>query len=134
MRNLLLLALLFALPVAIAGEPPATSRVMQLPSGTQVRIYGIGRIAFGDNSHPPSLLVRYESNLEMKDSDALRKEVLQVWELLRPLADKAGDNYAMVMANEPIRGVISHTRRFVYGFERVPGSAWRMREPRKRVK
>jgi hypothetical protein len=132
MRNLVLLALLLVMPLAIAGDPPATSRVMQLPSGVQVRVYGIGRISFADGSHPPSLLVRYESNLEMKDSDALRKEALQVWELLRPMADKAGDHYAMVMANEPIRGAIAKTRRFTYGFERAPGGAWRMREPKKR--
>lgn len=134
MRNAVLLVLLAVLPVAFAAEPPATSRVLQLPSGAKVRVYGIGRIAFGDGSHPPSLLLRYETNLETKDSDALRKEVLHVWQLLRPLADKAGDNYAMVMANEPIRGVISQTRRFTYGFERAPGGTWRMREPRKRSK
>ena len=68
----------------------------------------------------------------MKDSEALRKEALQVWELLRPMADEAGDHYAMVMANEPIRGAITKTRRFTYGFEQAPGGAWRMREPKKR--
>lgn len=132
LMSLLLIASLLGCGAVPGGDPPATSRIMELPSGMQVRVYGIGRISFADGSHPPSLLVRYESNLEMKDSEALRKEALQVWELLRPMADEAGDRYAMVMANEPIRGAIAKTRRFTYGFERAPGGAWRMREPKKR--
>lgn len=106
--------------------------VVQLPSGNVVRVYSVGRLTFKDQSHPPSLMLRYETKLELGDSEALRSEVMEVWELLRPQCDASGDTYAMVMANEPIRGVVSRTRGFTYGFERTDGGGWRMREPKKR--
>ena len=131
-KLLVLLALgLLSAPVT-CGEPPPTSNVVRLVTGESVRVYSVIRYTFGDNSHPPSLLLRYETSLPTTDSPALRKEVMKVWALLQPMADASSDTYAMVMANEPIRGVVSQTKHFVYGFERDVGGAWRMREPRKR--
>jgi hypothetical protein len=110
---------------------PQSSKLMQLPSGKSIRVYSIIRVSFSDNSHPPSLLLRYETALPIKDSPELRSEVLEVWELLRPLSDKSGDKYALIKANEPIRGVVSKNMSFTYGFNKVNDSTWKMREPNK---
>src|SRR4051812_2417760 len=96
--------LLVVLLTACKSEvPPQTSKVIALPSGKSVRVYSIQRITFGDNSHPPSLLLRYETAHPVEDAPQLREEVREVWALLQPMADEAGDRYAMVKANEPIR-------------------------------
>ncbi len=115
----------------VSRQADAPGAVVRLPSGKKVRVYSVTRVAFGDNSHPPSFMLRYETELEPKDSEGLRSEVREVWELLRPKCDVAGDSYAMIMANEPIRGVVSQTRSFTYGFEKGVDGQWRMREPKK---
>jgi len=126
----ILFILLLANPVA-SQDAPSSSKLFRLSSGKEVRVYSITRITFRDNSHPPSLMLRYETALEPKDSEALRSEVQEVWEILRPHADKAGDSYAMVSANEPIRGLVSRTRAFTYGFIKTQNGHWKMREPKK---
>ena len=115
-----------------AQEPPSSSKLVKLPSGKVVRVYSITRITFGDNSHPPSLMIRYETAFPPKDSEGLRAEVKDVWELLKPLADQAHDSYAMVKANEPIRGPLTTTAAFTYGFARSDDGQWQLQEPRKR--
>ena len=124
----LLLALL--LVACKSDAPPQTSKMMTLPSGKSVRVYSIQRITFGDNSHPPSLLLRYETLRPTRDSPELREEVREVWELLRPMADEAGDTYAMVKANAPIRGIVAKTEAFTYGFTKAEDATWKMREPK----
>ena len=61
----------------------------------------------------------------------MREEVLEVCDLLRPIADKAGDVYAMVKANEPIRGAISKTRGVTFGFDKNNVGTWRLKELKK---
>ena len=130
MTQRIVLCLLLLLSACKADAPPRTSKVVELPSGKSVRVYSIQRITFGDNSHPPSLLLRYETQHPVQDSSELRDEVREVWELLRPMADKAGDAYAMVKANEPIRGVVAQTQGFTYGFIKAEDGKWQMREPK----
>jgi hypothetical protein len=105
--------------------------MVELPSGKSVRVYSIQKISFLDKSHPPSYLLRYETALPVQDSPELRSEALEVWELLRPLSNKAGDTYALVKANEPIRGMVSKNMSFTYGFSKINDSTWQMREPKK---
>jgi len=76
-------------------------------------------------------MLRYETALRVEDSQELRAEVMDVWELLRPMADSSHDTYAMVMANEPVRGIVSSTRSFTYGFIKSDDGQWQMREPKK---
>lgn len=125
-----LCALLLAISCS-TNRAPSSSKAVRLQSGKEVRVYSITRITFGDKSHPPSLMLRYETALKPEDSQDLRTEVLEVWELLRPMADSAHDSYAMVTANEPVRGIVSSTRAFTYGFIRSDSGEWRMREPKK---
>ena len=122
---------LFLLISCNSQNPPSSSSLVRLPSGKEIRVYSIMRITFVDKSHPPSLLLRYEKNLEPNDSKALREEVQEVWEILRPKADSSVDSYAMIKANEPIRGVITQTHSFTYGFIKMENGQWRMREPKK---
>jgi hypothetical protein len=124
--NLCLLVLLLVHPAAAAEQ-----QIVRLKSGKSITVLSTTRMTFADGSHPPSLLLRYQSSLPLEDSPTLRAEVLEVWELLKPHADAAHDTYAMVSANEPIVGAVSVTRRFTYGFERLEDGTWRMREPKK---
>lgn len=129
-----LIVLIYLLIIASCGSdaPPKTSKVVELPSGKKVRVYSIIKFKFLDKSHEPSFMLRYETSYEIKDSPKLREEVLEVWELLRPIADKAGDSYAMVKANEPIRGAVTKTQSFTYGFVKKEDGSWIMREPKKK--
>ena len=128
MRRLILCIMLFTISCT-ANQPPGRSRIVSLESGKDIRVYSITRFTFLDESRPPSLVLRYETELEPKDSPELRAEVLEVWEILKPLADSAHDTYAMVAANEPIRGIISRTKSFTYEFIRSYDGLWEMSDP-----
>ncbi len=126
---IVLLLICFSVMACNFNSPPKNSKIMTSPSGKTFRVYSIQRISFANNIHPPSLMLRYETKLPINDSPELRSEVLEAWELLRPMADEAGDTYAMVKANEPIKGVFSTTQGFTYGFIKE-NDIWKMREPK----
>lgn len=130
MKNVIVFLLIcFSIMACNFNAPPKNSKIVALPSGKEFRVYSIQRISFAKNIHPPSLMLRYETKLPTNDSPELRSEVLEVWELLRPMADEAGDTYAMVKANEPIKGIFTTTKSFTYGFIKEKG-IWKMREPK----
>jgi gamma-glutamyl:cysteine ligase YbdK (ATP-grasp superfamily) len=127
------------LMIALAGliscnsqqKLPDAGTVVQLPSGKSVRVYPVERVSFVNDMLPASLLLRYETSLEPVDSKALRDEVREVWQILQPKADSSGDSYAMIKANKSIRGLITRTESFTYGFNRIKKGVWKMREPPK---
>jgi hypothetical protein len=132
MRIIVTLLVILVLIVSCNSQkPPNSSALVRLPSGKEIRVYSITRITFIDKSHPPSLLLRYETSLEPDDSKVLREEVQEVWKILQPKADSSGDSYAMIKANEPIRGAITQTHSFTYGFIKMEKGEWKMREPQK---
>jgi hypothetical protein len=126
-----LLVILFSLVSCNSENPPKSSALVRLPSGKEIRVYSITRITFTNKSHPPSFLLRYETELEAKDSKALREEVQEVWKILQPKADSLGDSYALIKANEPVRGAITITHSFTYGFTKLENGEWKMKEPKK---
>jgi hypothetical protein len=94
-------------------------------------VYSEIRILSADKKVPSCFMLRYETALEPHDSPALREEVLEVWSILRPKADSAGDSYALIKANQPVRGTITVTHSFTYGFVKMEKGEWKMNEPKK---
>ena len=132
MKNIFIIFLVIILMCSCDyRKPPSMSQLVKLPSGKEIRVYSISRITFKDKSHQPSLLLRYETDLKPIDSKELREEVQEVWNILQPKADSARNTYAMIMANEPVRGLISTTHSFTYGFLKMKDGKWKMREPKK---
>ncbi len=125
---------LFVFVACNSNNPPNNSTVVRLPSGKEIRIYSLKRLPLANELGKRFYLLRYETDLEAKDSKALREEVLSVWEYFRAAPDSAGDTYAVIKANEPVRGSLTVTNAFSYGFEKMENGEWRMREPPKKQK
>ena len=74
------------------------ARPFKLPSGRVVRVLGTGRIDFPKG--PPALMLKYETDLKISDTDALRKEVDEIFAVLKVDAENGQFRSAIVSANE----------------------------------
>ncbi len=79
----------------------------------------------------PALVLSYQTDLKISESDALRKEVAEIWRDFRQEVDKAKLNDAIIMANEvPTGGLIKRGQSFNFVFARGKDGAW-LDEPSK---
>ncbi len=76
---------------------------IKIASGKQLTLLRTALVIFNENStEPPALRFTYITDLPKTDLKALKKEVDQVWNVLRPRADKAGESSALVTAQQRI--------------------------------
>src|SRR5262249_9721012 len=118
-RNLLACILAIA---ACAGSPPL--QIRKLASGEEIKVLGIGKLKSSPSG--PSLVLRYQTDLNMDDPDAVHAEAERIWGEFRKDADSAHVQSAIVSANAPPSGggVITHVRTYNFVFERAAGGGW----------
>lgn len=90
------------LGIAITLNAPAMAakqsvRMTYLPSGKQVAIAALGPAA-ADGGKTKAIMLRYRSNKQMTDRDALAKEADDVWDLFKIDADRSGYSTAVISA------------------------------------
>jgi hypothetical protein len=118
---------LLLLVVLLAGcggaQPPV--QVRRLPSGEPVKVLGVAKVNFAASG--PALMLRYQTDLNMDDVDAVHAEAQRIWTEFRKEAEQAHVQSAVVSANAPPSGggVISHTRTYNFVFERSGAGDWR---------
>jgi hypothetical protein len=105
-----------------SGQPHV--QVRRLSSGEQVKVLGIEKI--NTSASGPSLRLRYQTNLNMDDTDAVRDEARRIWAEFRKDADQARVRSAVVSANAPPSGggVITHSQTYNLVLERSEGGEW----------
>jgi hypothetical protein len=118
---LLLLLLLHACGSDRRRQP--TYQIHTLPSGEQVKVLGIGRINFAGSG--PALMLRYQTDLEVDDTTALRAEADKLWEEFRKDAERAQVKSAVISANSaPSGGLVSRGRMFNFVYEKDAQGSW----------
>lgn len=99
-------------------------RAFRLPSGRVVRITGIGPMQY-TNGNPPSLMLRYQTDLKISDKDALHREADEVWSVLRVDADRSNYTSAIVSAVEIPHGLIfKKASGFNFVYDKSPDGSW----------
>ena len=117
------------LPILVLGgcgrEPQPPIKLHTLPSGEQVKVLGIEKIT--SSASGPALMLRYQTDLNMDDADAVHAEAQRIWADFRKDAEQAQVRSAIVSANSPLSGggVITHTRTYNFVFERRGPGDWR---------
>ena len=111
------------------GKPQGAG-TMSLPSGKQIKVLGIRKLAFAKG--PPALMFSYQTDLSIEDKAALQREADEIWPVLRPDVEKAGLTAAVISANEnPTGGVVKQNRGYNFVFEKSPDGRWsQLQNPR----
>jgi hypothetical protein len=125
----LFLSLICFSSCTVQQKPSPAGAMVELISGTSVWVYPVETVSFVNDLLPSSLLLRYETTLELVDSGALREEVGEVWLVLQPKADSSGCPYAMIKAAKAGKGWGARSASFTYGFSKIKQGVWKMREP-----
>jgi hypothetical protein len=111
----------------LAGCGPSQPHVQvrRLPSGEPVKVLGVAKVNLAASG--PALMLRYQTDLNMDDVDAVHAEARRIWTEFRKEAEQAQVQSAIVSANAPPSGggVISHTRTCNFVFERNGAGDWR---------
>jgi hypothetical protein len=78
------------------------------------------------NGSPPSLLLRYQTDLKVSDKAELRKEADDIWTKLRFDAEGGNFTSAIISANEIPRGFIfTSGSGYNFAYEKRADGTWR---------
>jgi hypothetical protein len=121
-RCFIVAALFLLIPKSIAFADQAVT----LGSGTSIQIIAVGPIQFSQGSS--ALMLKYKTAIPLSDMASLRKEANEIWDRFQVDVEHAGNQQAIISANEPEDGgLISHSQGYNFIFEKKDGS-WRLLE------
>ena len=101
---------------------------VKIASGKQLTLLRTNVVIFGKGStEPPALRFTYITDLPKNDIKDLKIEATQVWNVLRPRADKSGNASAVVTAQQ--RVAVDPERdlheEYTFGWRRQANGTWR---------
>ena len=111
--------------LAGCGASQPHVQVRRLSSGESVKVLGISKI--NSSASGPALMLKYQTDLNMDDADAVHAEAARIWVEFSKDAEQAQVQSAIVSANAPPTGagVISHTRAYNFVFKQNARGDWR---------
>ena len=109
--------------ISCAAPAPAGS-MLTLPSGRQIKALSAGPV-FGAGGKRLGVIFRYETELKVSDKTALRKEVDEIFSVIRQDAEREKETSLTVSAIEKSSGTfIKSTHGYNFVFERAPDGSW----------
>jgi len=79
---------------------------------------------------PPALVLSYQTDLKINQTEALRKEVGDIWKDFQKDVDQAKLASAIIMANEvPSGRLVQRGRSYNFVFKRNPDGSWPQEPP-----
>lgn len=122
LRILAALIVLVCTAACTSTGPPV--KEVKLPSGKLVKVLAVSRVYFSNDS--PALILRYQTDLKITDSLALRKEVDEIWESFRADVERANLQNAMVSAQDKPQGwLIKKASQYNSVFKKQQDGSWR---------
>jgi hypothetical protein len=116
-----------SLLVACGGGPATTPH--KLSSGRTIRVISVGQMQFQQSG--PALVLSYQTDLKVADTQALRAEVAEIWADFQKDATQARVASAIVIANEvPSGSIIQQGKGYRFVFTRNADGIWSL-EPSK---
>jgi len=115
---------LAVLSTACTQTPPYTQQT--LPSGRTIKAGSVMKMYFTKGD--PALILKYYTDVEISDADALRQEVDDIWQSFKIDVEKAGLKVAIISANEIPKGMISKTKGYNFIFIKQEDGLWKRKE------
>ncbi|MFN8389952.1 MAG: hypothetical protein U0136_06655 [Bdellovibrionota bacterium] len=95
-----------------------------LPSGKQIRAYSVTKMNLPAG---PALVMNYETAVRIEDTENLRKEIDEIWSLLKGDADKAGVKSAVIRATHyETSGIFRRGKGYGFAFTKAADGSWQM--------
>jgi hypothetical protein len=110
--------------VFAGGQPIRDSpSTIRLASGKEVKVLSITRTTLHE-SDEPVVAVQYVTEIGISDTDKLYSEAEQVFQAIRPLAEREKVRAAVVAANEPASGLLSMSRAAGWCWKQRADGSW----------
>ena len=123
-RTMILTLALIILAGGCSTQGPSY-QVTKLPSGKEIKLIGIGKIAFSNDS--PALMLKYQTDLNIDNKIALKKEAEDIWNTFKNDVEKDNLSNAIINANEVPSGfIITKNRSYNYVFIKSSDGSWIM--------
>ena len=121
MRSFLVAVLLVS--TAACAPHSAPLQVVTLDSGKQVKLLGVGNIAFSNDA--PALMLKYETDLSLDDKAKLTQEADELWKTFRVDVERAQLATGIISANDhPTGFVVATNKSFNFVYKRRPDGEW----------
>jgi hypothetical protein len=99
-------------------------RPVPLPSGKIIRVLAMTRMHF--SSGPDALMLRYQTDLKVSDTVALRKEIDEIWASFQTDVEKGNFREAIISANEiPSGTIFKQYQSYNFVFKKNDDGSWR---------
>ena len=117
-------AVLIAIAICGCSNNNQQGNPVTLPSGRVIRVLSLTPMHYVNGS-PPSLMLRYQTDLKVSDKDALRKEADDIWTKLRFDAEQGNFSSAIISANEIPRGfILKNSSGYNFAYEKRADGTW----------
>ena len=117
----------FTVAYALPGDfevPKLGLAIVELENGKKVKLLSMGPFHF-KNGDPPALVLKYETEIELSDYDALKAEVDEIWKIFKHNVKKSGFSTAAIRAQRPLKGnVIKKGNGYGFVFSKQPDGRW----------
>jgi len=112
------------LPTILACGPTGPGyRASNLPNGKQIKVINITKMFFSKGD--TSLILDYQTDINLDNKVALEKEVDEIWLFFKNDVEKAGLNAALIRANEAPKGTFIQTKnQFGFAFHKNADGSW----------
>jgi hypothetical protein len=122
MRQFLPIVLTLILVACGAPQTPV-QQIVTLPTGKQITVIGVGKIAFSNDA--PALMLKYQTDLSLDDTQKLSQEADEIWATFHIDVEKAQLTTGIISANERTSGiVVTKNRGFNFVYKRGSEGAW----------
>ena len=127
-RVLALPALAISLAVACgsggaAGGSQPAYQLVTLSSGRQLKVLGEARMNFPNSG--PALMLRYQTDVPLTDTAALRTQAADIWRDYQPHADSTDVRGVILSANAaPQGGFVSQNAGYNFVYEKGADGRW----------
>jgi len=89
--------------------------IQKLPSGKEIKILSIGKIFLKKDK--PVLMLKYQTDVDIKNVDLLRKEVEEIWPMFRINVEKSKYSNAIIAAtSQPVKKFLIFSTNNSYNF------------------
>jgi hypothetical protein len=119
---LVLVLFVLTLLVSCRRGPATTPRV--LSTGKSIEVISVGKMSFPESG--PALILRYQTDLNLDDKQALAQEVDAIWPDFQKEVQSAEVTGAAITASERPRGwPLYHMRQFTFVYTQQPDGTWK---------
>lgn len=123
--------LILIVAVGCGGTNVQASKLLELPSGKQIKVTGVGRMNFrnGDSA----LVMNYETDIPIEDMVALRKEVDEIWGVFQKDVEAAQLKTGIIRATHVEgSGFVKTGKGYGFVFEKRDDGRWHCLEDDKK--